>query len=512
MTQSNNFFSFFYSFFYPLFYLHLSDMETPCPKRPITPFFRFRKEVYPEVKAENPRMKQVLISKLIAERWQSLSPNERNIYHEQYVDENARYLKDLALWKGSYQNLISEKDSDETKSSPLKQPQELSLLRRDERKPPKRPKTAFLRFMNEVLLDLKEASPRLRQTELTKIAAGMWNELSSEQKKPYHDAFWSENERYLVEYAAWKGKYARDNEPKEGNGEFDDDDINPPKRPRTAFLRFLGGVYAELKEKNPGVKSTELPKFASKMWRELPSEQKQPYHDAYWAENEKYLVEYAAWKKKYGSDEEDEEPPYSEARTPIWSEEEIASEEEIVPEENIPQQRPKQPDSAYFRFLKEVYSSIRSQYPLESQKKAVERITFMWKEMDDIQREPYYESFRIEREQYEDDLATWKKKNQKKKKSLCPKKSRAPKKQPITPFCIFAKESRQRIRKEFPEMGFREVDKQLRREWKELPKRVKREYIARGSRSVVVRKGRGKRIQMVVDEEDEEEEGIMEEE
>ena len=441
--------------------------ETKPPKRPRTAFLRFLSEVYLELKEKNPGTRQAELTKIASGMWNALPSENQQPYRDAYRTENEGYLVEFAKWKEKY-----------GENTPTKE----EIL--DETKPPKRPPTAFLRFLSGVYPELREKNPGTRQVELTKIASGMWNVLPSENQQPYRDAYRAENEGYLVEFAKWKEKYGKNTPIKEELP----DETKPPKRPRTAFLRFLSEVYLELKEKNPGTRQVELTKIASGMWNALPSERQQPYRDAYRTENKGYLAEYAKWREETSTPTT--EPPQHESGDDT--------------------KRPKPPQAAYFRFLEEVYATVRAQEPLASQKHALESIASLWKQMPDVQQEPYRESYRLERKQYEADLQKWKEK-QRVLTTARPSNSTAlvlsRQQRPKKPYDVFAKENRLRVKLTFPGMGYRQVDKQLHFEWQELPAEKRRSY-ARRSQGHTTPVTVTKMATMVDSDEEDEEEGV----
>ncbi|KAI0773695.1 high mobility group box domain-containing protein [Fomes fomentarius] len=75
-------------------------------------------------------------------------------------------------------------------------------------------------------------------------------------------------------------------------------DPNAPKRPPSSYLLFQNDVRSELKAKNPGMPNNELLGAISKLWAEMPQEQK----DAYEARNrdakEQWLKKKAVYEGK----------------------------------------------------------------------------------------------------------------------------------------------------------------------------------------------------------------------
>ncbi|XP_010187646.1 PREDICTED: transcription factor A, mitochondrial, partial [Mesitornis unicolor] len=69
-----------------------------------------------------------------------------------------------------------------------------------------------------------------------------------------------------------------------------------PKRPMTAYFRFLKENHTAFRQKNPEMSSMELVKKIAGAWRELPASQKQPYEEARKADWQKYKEQLDAYK------------------------------------------------------------------------------------------------------------------------------------------------------------------------------------------------------------------------
>ena len=84
------------------------------------------------------------------------------------------------------------------------------------------------------------------------------------------------------------------------NGEFPED---KPKRPMTAYFRFLGDVRAKLSEKHKNMADRKaangvITKEAAAMWNELSDKDKTKYEDAYKKEKEAFDVKQKVWESK----------------------------------------------------------------------------------------------------------------------------------------------------------------------------------------------------------------------
>ena len=113
-----------------------------------------------------------------------------------------------------------------------------------------------------------------------------------------------EKAKYVAESQKLKEQYKTDFERLRTeaikNGEFPED---KPKRPMTAYFRFLGDVRAKLTEKHKNMSDRKaanavITKEAGAMWKELSDKDKTKYEDAYKKEKEAFDVKQKAWESK----------------------------------------------------------------------------------------------------------------------------------------------------------------------------------------------------------------------
>lgn len=71
----------------------------PRPKRPLTPYFRFLKEMRPVVKKENPDLQGVAIIKKIVEKYKFIEPALLEQYQAQYRKDQEEYIKKRYLMR-----------------------------------------------------------------------------------------------------------------------------------------------------------------------------------------------------------------------------------------------------------------------------------------------------------------------------------------------------------------------------------------------------------------------------
>lgn len=110
--------------------------------------------------------------------------------------------------------------------------------------------------------------------------------------------------KYVAESQKLKDQYKADFERLRTeaikNGDFPED---KPKRPMTAYFRYLGDVRAKLTEKHKNMADRKaanavITKEAAAMWKELSDKDKAKYEDAYKNEKEAFDVKQKAWESK----------------------------------------------------------------------------------------------------------------------------------------------------------------------------------------------------------------------
>jgi hypothetical protein len=63
------------------------------PDRPLVPYMRYSKKVWPEVRAENPDSPLWDFGRIIGQLWNNLPPAEKLIYQQEYEAEKVFKLK-----------------------------------------------------------------------------------------------------------------------------------------------------------------------------------------------------------------------------------------------------------------------------------------------------------------------------------------------------------------------------------------------------------------------------------
>ncbi|NXM00873.1 TFAM factor, partial [Tyrannus savana] len=136
---------------------------------------------------------------------------------------------------------------------------------------PKRPLTAYFRFMKENRPAFKEKNPEASTVDLIKMIAGAWKELPASQKQVYKEAGktdWQRYEEQLTKYkaqltpaqvAALKEERRRQLAKRRSiRAKRELTMLGKPKRPRTALNIFVSEKFQESEGVSPMVSQERL--------------------------------------------------------------------------------------------------------------------------------------------------------------------------------------------------------------------------------------------------------------
>ncbi|XP_054030616.1 transcription factor A, mitochondrial [Dryobates pubescens] len=175
----------------------------------------------------------------------------------------------------------------------------------DER--PKRPLTAYCRFLKDNHLAFKQKNPESSSSELLKKLAGAWRELPESQKQAYAEAQKAEWQRYKEQVEAYKAQLTpaqaaalkeerrkRLARRRSVRAKRELSVLGKPKRPRTGFNIFVSENFQECQGITPMAKMKQL--FDS--WQKLSTSQKQPYLQLAEDDKVRYANEMKSWEAK----------------------------------------------------------------------------------------------------------------------------------------------------------------------------------------------------------------------
>jgi len=169
------------------------------PKEPLAPYFRFLREMRPQIALEYPNMTNKERVALIAKNWESLTEKEKEKFAIDYKNEIIKFSKALANYNNALtadqKTMIKEKIEEIGKKKLIlfykKKARELNK--------PKKPTSSFLRFLHEQ----KDRQPNERYKDHIKRVSQRWMALSITKKRLYKTPP-EEFENYKKAMLAWE--------------------------------------------------------------------------------------------------------------------------------------------------------------------------------------------------------------------------------------------------------------------------------------------------------------------
>ncbi|XP_009982454.1 PREDICTED: transcription factor A, mitochondrial, partial [Tauraco erythrolophus] len=172
---------------------------------------------------------------------------------------------------------------------------------------PKRPLTAYFRFLKEYRPAFRQNNPEISNMDLVKKMAGAWKELPASQKQAYEEARKSDWKRYEEQLAAYKAQLTpaqaealreerrrRLAKRRSFRKKRELTVLGKPKRPRSGFNIFVSENFQESEGISPAAKLKQL--FG--VWQKMSSSQKQPYLQLAEDDKVRYENEMKSWETK----------------------------------------------------------------------------------------------------------------------------------------------------------------------------------------------------------------------
>lgn len=139
-----------------------------APKRSLSAYMYFSTEMRPIVKEESPSASFQDIGKILGQRWNSLSAEEKLPFEQKAQADKARYEQEME----GYNRMVSANA------------------------PPKRFMSAYMFFANSNREQVKMQSPEATFADVGKILGEKWKSLTPEEKAPYENMAQSDKSRY----------------------------------------------------------------------------------------------------------------------------------------------------------------------------------------------------------------------------------------------------------------------------------------------------------------------------
>ncbi|XP_065602770.1 transcription factor A, mitochondrial [Cyrtonyx montezumae] len=172
---------------------------------------------------------------------------------------------------------------------------------------PKRPLSAYFRFVKEKQPVFRQQNPELNSLELVRKLAGAWRELPAAEKQAYEEARKMDWQKYEEQLAAYKAQLTpaqaaalkeerRKRLAKRRSFRIKREltVLGKPKRPRTGFNIFVSENFQQSKGLSPAAKMKQL----FETWQNLSISQKQPYLQLAQDDKVRYENEMKSWEAK----------------------------------------------------------------------------------------------------------------------------------------------------------------------------------------------------------------------
>ncbi|XP_037948772.1 transcription factor A, mitochondrial isoform X2 [Teleopsis dalmanni] len=178
------------------------------PKKPLTPYFRYMKDVRPKLTAENPKLSTPDIVRLVSKKWETVDLKEKERMQAEYKREQEKYIETCT----KYNAKLTEEQRAEMKQlkQDIKDEKERRVIRKRIKQlgRPKRPGSAFLKFLSKERIRTPQ-HPTESYRDWHRKCADKWAQFTDEQKASYMEESRKEFVKYKQEISAWEEKMIR---------------------------------------------------------------------------------------------------------------------------------------------------------------------------------------------------------------------------------------------------------------------------------------------------------------
>ncbi|NWS98932.1 TFAM factor, partial [Mionectes macconnelli] len=169
-----------------------------------------------------------------------------------------------------------------------------------------------------------------------------------------------------------------------------------PKRPLTAYFRFLKENRSAFREKNPEASNVELVKKLAGAWKVLPASQKQVYEEAKKADWQRYGEELAKYKAQL--------TPAQAAALKEERRKQLAKRRSIRAKRELTMLgKPKRPRNSLNIFVSENFQESEGVSAVAKLKKLFDA----WQKMSTSQKQPYLQLAEDDKIRYENEMKSW---------------------------------------------------------------------------------------------------------
>jgi hypothetical protein len=139
--------------------------DPDAPKRPLTSYMFYSKDVRATVKAANPTMSFGQLGTAIAAQWAKATPAQKKPYEAQAAKDRVRYETAMKTYKAA--------------------PGTAEAVKAAKADKPKRRLNGYNVYQSEEMPRIREANPTMRQPQVMAAAAAQWKKVAPAEKKRY---------------------------------------------------------------------------------------------------------------------------------------------------------------------------------------------------------------------------------------------------------------------------------------------------------------------------------------
>jgi len=154
-------------------------VDEQAPKKPLSAYFQWAADNRPKIAKKNKDLGLTEITKKLGDMWKNLPADKKSKYEEKAKKEQNAYKCLLGAYKLTSAHKKFEKELRDYQIMMTYKP-----FRKDENMP-KRALSAYMLFQQEKRPSLVEEHPDAKVTEIMKLVAEAWKELSEKDKEPF---------------------------------------------------------------------------------------------------------------------------------------------------------------------------------------------------------------------------------------------------------------------------------------------------------------------------------------
>uniref|UniRef100_A0A8C4TXI6 Transcription factor A, mitochondrial n=1 Tax=Falco tinnunculus TaxID=100819 RepID=A0A8C4TXI6_FALTI len=172
--------------------------------------------------------------------------------------------------------------------------------------------------------------------------------------------------------------------------------VERPKRPISAYFRFLKEHHAAFRQKNPEASSMEVIKKIADAWKALPVSQKQAYEEARKTDWQKYQEQMASYKAQL--------TPAQAAALKEERRKRLAKRRSFKAKRELTVLgKPKRPRSGFNIFVSENFKESEGVSPVAKLKQLFDA----WQKLSSTQKQPYLQLAEDDKVRYENEMRSW---------------------------------------------------------------------------------------------------------